>query len=380
MTAPAKKSRSPARRSYSDRTLKLLWGRAAGRCAIPECRIELFSEATDYDPIVVIGDIAHVSAAADEGPRAAAAMTPAQRNDYDNLVLLCKNCHTRIDGQPGAYSVARLLDVKQAHEAWVRAALPERGTSRSGWTAVALRGDHPVDLTTVSAAVSPDFVIDDPLILKVPTDTADWPAVDQLVGARARELLAGDDVFDRRLAIFPLAPISTGFSLGYHLTSRPHIRLFQHHRDSQSWSWPRCPQPAHDIVVSGLDHQPTTARAATFLFHLSATISDEVIVEAGAPLDFRIDFRVANPSTGWLQHPDQVTWLAQEARNAFERVMQMLPNASEWHIFYAGPAPIAVAVGQQINPTMYPQTQLYEYRHKETPRYKPSIRLGGTSL
>ena len=45
-----------ATRNYSELTLKLLWGRAAGHCAMPDCRIELFADATDYDPVVVIGD------------------------------------------------------------------------------------------------------------------------------------------------------------------------------------------------------------------------------------------------------------------------------------------------------------------------------------
>ena len=79
--------------------------------------------------------------------------------------------------------------------------------------------------------------------------------------------------------------------------------------------------------------------------------------------------------TGWLQHSDQLHWAAFEARRAFERVMQLLPSAVEWHLFYAGPAPLAIVVGQQLNPTMYPVIQLYEYRHKESPRYRPSIRL-----
>ena len=70
------------------------------------------------------------------------------------------------------------------------------------------------------------------------------------------------------------------------------------------------------------------------------------------------------------------TWAALEARRAFERAMQLAPDAVEWHIFYAGPVPLAIAVGLQLNPTMYPPIQLYEYRHKESQRYKPSIRLG----
>jgi hypothetical protein len=370
------KSRARVSRSYTDRTLKLLWGRAAGRCAMPECRIELFADAKDYDPVVVIGEIAHVAAAANDGPRGASALTPVQRNDYDNLILLCQNCHGRVDGQTGYFSVARLKDIKQAHEAWVRASLPERGRSRTGWTALALRGDHPLDFGTISEAMSPDFIIDPPLLLQVPGDTADWQAVDRTIAAKSRDLLSGDDTFDRRIAVFPLAPISACISLGYHLTSRPHVRLFQHHRDDRSWAWPKQLAPAQDIVVSGLDQAPHACTAATFVFHYSAAVTDEALREAGGPLNFRVDFRVPKPSTGWLQHPVQLAWATLEARRAFERAMLLAPTATEWHVFYAGPAPLAVAIGQQFDPTMYPVVQLYEYRHKETPKYKPSVRLG----
>jgi hypothetical protein len=62
---------------------------------MPECRVEVFTEATDYDPIVIIGEIAHVAGAADAGPRAAPELGTAQRNDYENLILLCKNSDVR---------------------------------------------------------------------------------------------------------------------------------------------------------------------------------------------------------------------------------------------------------------------------------------------
>jgi hypothetical protein len=46
MTKKAKAS-GKTKRNYSPRILKLLWGRAAGRCAMPECRVELFVDATE---------------------------------------------------------------------------------------------------------------------------------------------------------------------------------------------------------------------------------------------------------------------------------------------------------------------------------------------
>jgi hypothetical protein len=116
------------------------------------------------------------------------------------------------------------------------------------------------------------------------------------------------------------------------------------------------------------------ASAIAFLFHFSAEITDAAIADVVPSSMPRIHFRVAKPSTGWLVHPDQVTWAATAAREAFEDAMRLFPRAEIWH-FFAGPAPVGVAIGQQLNPTMYPVAQLYEYRHKSSPPYLPSIRL-----
>jgi hypothetical protein len=364
-------------RSYTARTLKLLWGRSGGRCSMPECRVELIVDATEYDPIVIIGEMAHGAAASDGGPRAAPELSTRERNDYGNLILLCQNCHARFDGQPKTHSAQWWKEIKASHEGWVRASLPERGRSRTGWTAVGLQGDHPIDLATADGAISPDFIAAIPQSLQVPTDAEDWRAVDLAIDNRARELLAEGDAFDRRLAVFPLAPVSACLSLGYHLTNRPHVRLFQYHRDDRTWAWPRRSAPAHDIMVSGLEETDQNCRAVAFLFHYSAVITDTAITGLGLRGERRVDFRVPQPSTAWLQHPDQLKWAAFEARQAFELVVQCFPHAEAWHVFYAGPAPVAVAVGQQINPTMCPRVQLYEYRHKEIPPYRASILLGG---
>jgi hypothetical protein len=71
-----------------------------------------------------------------------------------------------------------------------------------------------------------------------------------------------------------------------------------------------------------------------------------------------------------------VKWVAVEARQAFERAVQLFPGATRWHIFYAGPAPVAVAIGQQLNPTMCPRIQLYEYSLKDAEPYRVSVCLG----
>jgi hypothetical protein len=345
---------------------------------MPNCRMELLADATEYDPAVVIGEIAHIAAASDLGPRANAVLSVDLRNNYENLVLLCQNCHAQIDGQPGSYSVERIKQIKASHEAWVRSSLPERGTSRIGWTVFYLFGDHPVDDSTTTAALAPDFQAGSTQRLQVPSDPDDWAAIDADVAARVQTLLKVSDVFDCRLAVFPLAPVSACLSLGYHLTNRPHIRLFQYHRDEHSWTWPRRPAPTQKIAVLGLDKEDRNCRNIGFFFNYSAVITDSAVAGLSTTIDHRVYFIVDNPSTAWLENPDQIRWAAIEARQAFERAVQLFPGAECWHFFFAGPAPIAVGIAQQLNPTMCPPVQLYEYRHRKDPPYRTSIRLGSS--
>ena len=230
---------------------------------MPECRVELFADATDYDPIVVIGEIAHVAAVADDGPHASARTRCRAQERLGNLMLLCQNCHARIDGQTGFYTVARLQDVKQSHEAWVRASLPERGRSRTGWIALALRGNHPVDLATAAEALSPDFIINLRQVLEVPTNPDDWQAVDGTIAAEVRRLLAQGDAFDQRIAVFPLAPVSACISLGYHLTSRPTSACSSIIAMKAIGPGRAC-RPRPKTRVTGVDGSPASADAVTF--------------------------------------------------------------------------------------------------------------------
>ena len=103
----------------SDRTRKILWGRSGNRCAI--CRRALVAEPTPDDPAAVIGDECHIVARSPGGPRAG---TPVGDPDAeDNLILLCRVDHKRVDDQPGYFTADRLRTLKLAHETWVHATL-----------------------------------------------------------------------------------------------------------------------------------------------------------------------------------------------------------------------------------------------------------------
>lgn len=102
------------------RAQKTLWGRAAGRCSLPECRNILFEEDDHASDPTLIGENCHIVAEADDGPRADMTMPVDARNAYSNLILCCRNHHKVIDTQVKFYSVPELHRIKGEHEAWVR--------------------------------------------------------------------------------------------------------------------------------------------------------------------------------------------------------------------------------------------------------------------
>ncbi len=95
----------------------MLWGRAANRCAI--CQLELAIDKTEVDDESLIGDECHIVAHQEAGPRGDEPLDSNQRDMYANLILLCKNHHKQVDDQRNNYTVNKLQDIKEKHEAWV---------------------------------------------------------------------------------------------------------------------------------------------------------------------------------------------------------------------------------------------------------------------
>lgn len=96
--------------------IKLLWGRAGGRCSKPGCNEDLTALVANGN--YVVGEMAHVIG---HKPTAARGTPSGGSDAYENLILLCPTHHTHIDKAPeGTYPVELLHEWKRAHEAVIR--------------------------------------------------------------------------------------------------------------------------------------------------------------------------------------------------------------------------------------------------------------------
>ena len=103
-------------RNIPQHVIKSLWSRSGGRCAI--CKTEIILQEKENNPSP-IGEMAHIKGLNPESTRYDPNMSDEERNSYENLIILCPTCHTKIDKNPDKFTVEKLKKIKIEHEKWV---------------------------------------------------------------------------------------------------------------------------------------------------------------------------------------------------------------------------------------------------------------------
>lgn len=101
--------------AISDKTRKFLWAKSGNRCAI--CKRELITNTISCEEFN-IGEECHIISSKTNGPRHKVNLE--EYDNYENLLLLCKNHHKEIDELTETYTEELLRYIKTNHENWVK--------------------------------------------------------------------------------------------------------------------------------------------------------------------------------------------------------------------------------------------------------------------
>jgi hypothetical protein len=96
----------------SSATVKRLFALSHNCCAFPGCDRPLIEPLSQE----VVGQICHIKAASEGGPRFDSRQTSEERHDFANLILMCRDHHVVIDRDIEGYPPSRLTAIKQEHE------------------------------------------------------------------------------------------------------------------------------------------------------------------------------------------------------------------------------------------------------------------------
>jgi hypothetical protein len=108
-----------------------LFARSRNECAYPGCAVELTPETGDGD-VTVLGEVAHIVARNRQGPRGRSELGETERNQLDNVILLCPKCHKKVDNDPRTFTVPVLKELKRQHESGSPAAIDPVGQGQRG--------------------------------------------------------------------------------------------------------------------------------------------------------------------------------------------------------------------------------------------------------
>jgi hypothetical protein len=126
----------PCSRGQADpdrNTTLRLFADSGGYCQRPECAGHLFVDTGTKT--IFFAEMAHIIAASANGPRADARVTQSDKGSYDNLILLCANCHTTVDKAPVDFADDIIREWKRRHVERINSLFgaveyPDRGSAR----------------------------------------------------------------------------------------------------------------------------------------------------------------------------------------------------------------------------------------------------------
>lgn len=101
--------------SYTAPTLKKLFALSGNVCAFPGCTAPIIDDETG----IVVGEVCHIKGKSKNGPRYDENQTEAERNSYENLLVMCDPHNKIVDHETtrDKYTVEVLRKMKEEHEA-----------------------------------------------------------------------------------------------------------------------------------------------------------------------------------------------------------------------------------------------------------------------
>ena len=101
--------------AISDKVKRKLLASSGGFCGNPSCHRNLF-DFFETGEIQNIEEFAHIIGQKKTGPRGDDDLPLSERDEYENIILLCPACHTIIDKNPLLYPKEIIKKWKKEHE------------------------------------------------------------------------------------------------------------------------------------------------------------------------------------------------------------------------------------------------------------------------
>jgi len=349
----------------------MLWGVAAGRCEFNGCNKPLWKSSVTQEQ-VNIAEKAHIYSFSGEGPRGNEGITDEQLNDLPNLMLVCPECHAKMDNKKdgGRYTAELLKEWKAAHERRIEVVTGIDPQMKSHIVIYGANiGDHssPLRYANVAPAVFParfpaeDRAIELGMVDSLLRDSGSpyWAVESENLTTKFRqrvgERLASGEV--THLSIFGRAPQPLLMLLGSLLVDIPAVDVYQLHREpEQTWKWPDAPNAqAFELrEPASFDGQPA------LVLSLSGTVtSDRIESVLGRGVSIW-SITIPAPNNDFTKSREQLSEFRSIVRRALNEIKARHGQTTTLHVFPAMSVATAIEMGRVRQPKADMPWKIYD--------------------
>lgn len=356
-----------------------VWAASAGRCAF--CNAFVLESDTLGIPIK-ISEVAHIVGWDLTSPRGDDPLPLERRQDAENLILACRNCHKPLDGESvlDLYTIDELRQRKVQHETNMKRLTGLAGGRDACVVRVVsdIRGTSPelARMTVLEAVTRAGYY---PQVLPWShwegleadlrplgelADASDFqscmPQI-QLLARRVQEAVASGEV--SRLAVFGFARIPVLIALGAELDDKVETLVFQRHRvdGDNAWKWPTVPNEApvfetQQLVAGAADQ---VALVINLSGHIPMTdLPDEIRASHTIYVMKPVD--PVEAGVGVVDSPDALAAFESACRSFLQRVEREHGRVARIALFPSVGVAGAVTLGRVLMPDVSPAWQVYD--------------------
>ena len=350
-TIEKKKYRKP----IPERVANLLWCRAACRCQYEGCN-ELLSRDSLTKKNYNGGYIAHIIAAAPDGPRGDDLLSPQLCQDFENLMLMCDKHHRLIDKiDVSGHSIQRLVAMKRRHEEIIERLTDFKDKTESeillfganiGNQKVLLNYDDAFNTISHKYYPASNYGVELGLLNSGILDHRKefWLMEQANLEANFTDKIKRKQESGtiKHLSVFGLAPQPLLILLGSLLGDIHTSEIYQLHREPKTWEWLN----EEDKVIFEVIRPKKIYSTVALIFSLSATITEDRIEKVLGKESSIWTFTVNNPHNDFLRNNEQLVRFRKEVRLLLNEIKAIHGQDNVIHLFPAMPNSTAIELGR----------------------------------
>lgn len=374
-----KKNIERVRKAVPRGIARKLWVKSGGRCQYKDCNKPLWKDdlmQRDMNKAY----ISHIIAAKENGPRGEKELSEKLELSFDNLLLLCDECHNRIDkAQLSEHPKQKLIRMKKDHELRIEllTGLQEEKKSHLLFYTSKIGAFLPtITFNEASEAIIPEYfpVSDNPIEIGMGFNTISddkdeyWSfqnqQLEEAFKQKVRPLL---DKGVNHFSVFGIAPQPLLIKLGTLLSELAVAEIYQSHREpKQTWKWQN---EIVDTDVKLLKPQIIKNKAVLIISLSDKVNYDRIHKVLG--LDVSIwEITVPEPNRNILKNKETLRKFKNQVRNAYSDIRKNYGQDSEIHLFPVMPSSCAIEAGRVWMPKVDLPLIIYDQNMSRNGFYK----------